>query len=71
MSDTPEKKRKEMRDWIRYTGLGFEILACILIFAGLGYGLDRWLQTDKPWFLLGLSLTGCAAAMYLMIRTTK
>ncbi|RMG68398.1 MAG: AtpZ/AtpI family protein [Bacteroidetes bacterium] len=67
----PAKKKPLLHDYVRYTGLGFEILACILIFAGAGYGLDHWLQTEKPWFLLALSLVGCAAAIYLMIRTLK
>lgn len=67
----PEEKRpakKAVNQYIRYAGLGFEILACILLFAGAGYGLDQWLATEKPWFLLALSLVGCGGAIYLMIR---
>jgi ATP synthase protein I len=64
----PNPPKKPTHEYIRYAGLGFEILACILLFAAVGYGLDQWLETDKPWFLLTLSLVGCAVAIYLMIR---
>lgn len=57
-----------LADYLRYAGLGIEILACILVFAGGGYGLDRLMATSKPWFLLLFSLLGCAAAVYLMVR---
>jgi ATP synthase protein I len=70
MSKDEQKNRakRALSEYIRYAGLGFEILACILLFAGAGYGLDQWLATEKPWFLLGLSLVGCGVAIYLMIR---
>ena len=61
-------ERKTKNEYLRYAGLGFEILACILLFAGLGYKADQWAGTEKPWFLLGLTLLGCGVAMYLMIR---
>ncbi|MEL6842140.1 MAG: AtpZ/AtpI family protein [Bacteroidota bacterium] len=61
-------KHKASNDYLRYAGLGFEILACILLFVGAGYRLDQWLETEKPWFTLFLSLCGCAMAIYLMIR---
>ena len=63
-----KKPNKPINEYLKYTGLGFEILACILIFVAGGYALDRWLETEKPWFTLGLSLLGCAAAIYLMIK---
>ena len=69
MSTSPQKPEDPRKEYIRYAGLGFEILACILLFVAAGYGLDRWLSTEKPWFLLSFSLAGCAMAIYLMIRT--
>ena len=61
-------ERKTKNEYLRYAGLGFEILACILLFAGLGYKIDGWADTEKPWFLLVFTLLGVALAMYLMIR---
>jgi len=67
----PQKEKEKLNEYVRYAGLGFEILACILLFAGAGYGLDSWLEPSKPWFLLTGSLLGCAMAIYLMIRSLK
>ena len=63
----PQKKRP-IPDYIKYTGLGFEFLACILLFVGGGYLLDNKLETEKPYFMLIMSLLGCAAAIYLVVR---
>ncbi|MEM7654581.1 MAG: AtpZ/AtpI family protein [Bacteroidota bacterium] len=64
----PTPPKKPINEYLRYTGLGFEILACILVCVGAGYWLDQRLQTEKPWFTLFLSLLGCVAAIVLMIR---
>ncbi|WP_409286228.1 AtpZ/AtpI family protein [Pontibacter sp. G13] len=61
-------KKNPLRDYIRYAGLGFELLACMLVFIGIGYGLDVWTETEKPWFLLGFALAGSAASIYLLVR---
>lgn len=62
---------KSQSKFIKYAGLGFEILACMLLFVGGGYALDQWLQPEKPWFTLGCSLLGCVGVIILMIRTIK
>ncbi|MEM7372871.1 MAG: AtpZ/AtpI family protein [Bacteroidota bacterium] len=62
------QKKRPLPDYLRYTGLGFEFLACILLFVGAGYALDNWLETEKPWFMLVFSLLGSAAAIYLVVR---
>lgn len=64
-------KGSAFREYMRFTGLGFEILACILLFVAAGYGLDKWVGTEKPWFMLVLSIAGCATAIYLAIRKLK
>jgi F0F1-type ATP synthase assembly protein I len=64
----PKPPKKPINEYLRYTGLGFELLACILIGVGAGYWLDQHFLTEKPWFTLFLSLLGCVAAIFLMIR---
>ncbi|MEL6674067.1 MAG: AtpZ/AtpI family protein [Bacteroidota bacterium] len=67
-----EKKKNPLHNYLKYTGLGFEFLACILLFVGLGYGLDQWVGTRLPLFMLFLSLIGCGLAIYLLVkRLTK
>jgi F0F1-type ATP synthase assembly protein I len=65
MKQPPENP---LNEYLRYTGLGVEILACILVFAGGGHLLDRRLELGRPWFLLLGAVAGCAAAMYLAVR---
>jgi len=62
------KKSNPAKEYLKYSSLGLEVLASILIFVGLGYGLDKWLATEKPWFLLFCSLFGCFLAIYLLVR---
>lgn len=58
-----------MKPYLKYAGLGFEILASMLVCIGIGYWLDQRYQTEKPWFVLGFALLGCAIVIYRMIRT--
>ncbi len=57
-----------MEDYARYASLGFEMLGAVAIPAGAGYGLDRLVGTEKPWFLMVGALVGCGAAMYYLIK---
>lgn len=66
MADPKPDKNKEI---LRYAGMGFEILATMILCVGAGYYLDQKVGTEKPWFTLGFSLLGCGVALYLMIRS--
>lgn len=68
MSEEKKKKNDTPQSYMKYAGLGFEFLACVLLFMGLGYGLDKWMETEKPWFLLGFLVFGCIAGIYLLIK---
>jgi F0F1-type ATP synthase assembly protein I len=45
--------------------MGAELVSAVLLWAGLGWLLDRWLGTD-PWFLAIGALVGNAAGVYLI-----
>jgi F0F1-type ATP synthase assembly protein I len=62
------KKKLSNNSFIQYTGMGFQILAYILIFIWLGYKLDGWIGLKMPVFTVVLSLVGVIAAMYSIIR---
>lgn len=68
MAKPPSEPEKPFHKYARYSGAGFEIMAYILIFVGIGYGLDQWLKPAKPWFTLVFSLLGCAAAIFKAIQ---
>lgn len=48
----------------------YRLVGAILLFGGIGYGLDRWLATT-PWFLLGGLLTGVVVGFYGLIRVAS
>ncbi len=50
--------------------LSTELVAGVLVGAGIGWGLDRWLGT-KPWLLIVFFLLGTAAGMQNVIRVAS
>ena len=42
----------------------------ILVLGGLGYAVDRWLQTS-PWFLLTGLVVGIVAGFYALVMSTR
>ncbi|MFM7541933.1 MAG: hypothetical protein ACKO75_04405 [Actinomycetales bacterium] len=61
MSDDPPKTRSE--DNAFWTIFGY-ILSGLVIWGGIGWGLDYWLNTNL--FLLGGLLLGMGSALYLI-----
>ncbi|MFW6335941.1 MAG: AtpZ/AtpI family protein [Phycisphaeraceae bacterium] len=51
-------------------GAGAEMAGGILMFAGIGYLVDRWLGT-WPWGVLVGCLLGLFGGMYLVIQATR
>lgn len=50
--------------------IGVELVAAVVIGAGIGYGLDRWLGT-MPWFMVLFLLLGGAAGVMNVYRTMQ
>lgn len=44
-----------------------EMAASLVVGAGIGYGLDRWLGS-KPWFLVGFLILGLAAGLWGAVK---
>lgn len=63
-----EPPRKPQVDYLRYSGLAFQLLVLILAGAWLGDWLDERMQTSQPFFTAVLSLTGVVAGMYQLYR---
>lgn len=45
---------KKVNSFVRYSGLGFEMMTIIGGFTFLGYKMDQWLQNNFNGFTLGL-----------------
>ena len=54
--------------WMRYSGLGFEFVAAIGVFAAIGhFGIDGYFPT-RPWGLVVCAMLGLVGGMYNLIR---
>ncbi len=51
-----------------YSGVGFQMLAIIGIFAYVGHRLDESRQADKPLFTAVFALVGVCISIYSVIR---
>ena len=46
----------------------YTLVGGILLLGGIGYALDRWLETS-PWFLLAGLATGMVVGFYELVKT--
>jgi len=61
MSEDEEDQRKQWRDALSMSSLGFLLVISVGLGVGIGLYLDRWLGTS-PWFLVGFFLLGSIGA---------
>lgn len=59
-----------MASWHRMTGVGIEFIVAVALMGGIGYGLDRWLDTS-PWLMIVGGVIGFAVGLYNMARAAK
>lgn len=59
-----QKKHKNKFDnFIRYSGLGFEMMAIIGIFTFAGLKIDQWMKNEFKGFTLGLMIFSVIVAI--------
>lgn len=66
-NDRP-KKAKSLRDYARYSNLGFQMVAIMLVGVFGGIRLDKWLNTGFPVFTVVLSFLAVVIAIYIGIK---
>jgi F0F1-type ATP synthase assembly protein I len=57
-----------MRDLSGASGIGFTLVAYVLVFTAGGYGLDHLFKTE-PWLMVAGVFVGAALGFVYMIRT--
>lgn len=54
----PDSRRQEVLSWGAAATVGTNLVACLVVGAAIGFGLDRWLGTSPLmvaiWVLLGM-----------------
>ncbi|MEZ5104241.1 MAG: AtpZ/AtpI family protein [Draconibacterium sp.] len=56
MKQKNQNRKSGFDNFIRYSGLGFEMMIIIGIFTFLGYKIDQWMENDFNGFTLGLMI---------------
>jgi len=69
---SPARSLEKLNESLRKAGpaamASYSLIGAILLFAGLGYALDRWLQTS-PWFMIGGLMLGVVVGFYQLAMT--
>ncbi len=64
----PEKTKKYLHDYARYSTLAIRLIAIILIGFFGGMKLDQYLNLEFPIFTLVLAFAGLFLSLYLLIK---
>ncbi|WP_432712461.1 AtpZ/AtpI family protein [Pedobacter sp.] len=62
------KEENTSSSLVKYSGIGFQMLATIGLFAFIGYKLDEWQQNKKPILTAIFSLLGVIISLYQVIK---
>jgi uncharacterized membrane protein YsdA (DUF1294 family) len=62
---------KPTNDYIKYTGIAFQMIAIIGVLSFAGYEIDKRSAHETPWVTAALSLSGVFISMYLVIKSVK
>jgi len=62
-----QNKDSQLKPYLKYSGLAFQMIAIMGVAAWGGRKLDAHFQNETPWWTLGLLLLAVAAAMYSVI----
>ena len=64
-----DKGKTEVKAYLKYSGMAFQMIVVLLIAAYAGQWLDDYFKSSQPWFTLVLLLIGVTASMYIIIKT--
>jgi F0F1-type ATP synthase assembly protein I len=62
------RRGKNATNFVKYTGMGFQMLAVIGLFAFAGYKIDTYRNSDKFIFMAILGLIGVIISLYQVVR---
>jgi len=63
-----DKKKKSFDNYVKYSGIGFQMVAVIAAGVFGGYKLDKLAGNSFPFFLLFLSIVGVSFSIYVAIK---
>lgn len=63
-----KQKEKNTTNFIKYSGMGFQMLATIGLFAFAGYKIDGYRDSHRPIFTALLGVLGVIVSLYQVVR---
>ncbi|RYU90341.1 AtpZ/AtpI family protein [Mucilaginibacter terrigena] len=69
--ETVKEVGKEASAYAKYTGLAFQMIVIIGIFAFAGYKIDEGAHHTTKWVTAALSLAGVFISLFIVIRSVK
>jgi ATP synthase protein I len=66
-----KNEKPQLDNYIKYSGLGFQMVGIIGVFTFAGYKIDESLGSKMPLFTAFLSLSGVVIALYIVFRGLK
>ena len=61
--------KKDTNNYLKYSGLGLQMLATIGVAGWLGYKVDQYFELNFPAFMIGLGLIGFIGTMFQLYRS--
>ena len=68
MKNRFQKNKNKFDAFIRYSSLGFEMMAMIGLGTFLGFKIDKWLENSFNWFTLIFMVLSVIGSVYYFIR---
>jgi hypothetical protein len=67
--EEPKNKKNQLNNYVKYSGLGFQMMATIGVAVWLGLKLDEWLELKFPAFSVTLSCVALIGSLIIFIRS--
>ena len=67
-SNLNQKDSKRPNNYLKYSGLAFQMALTIGIMGYLGWKIDHWINLDFPWVFLLFVFIGFAGSFYLLVK---
>ena len=69
--DKDSINKDKVKSYVQYSGLVFQMIGIIGVFAFAGYKLDQYQQSKTQLYTAVLSLLGVIISLYTIIRSLK
>lgn len=62
------KKKPQANQYLKYSGMAFQLAIVLAVGTYIGTRIDRYFQTDRPYFTAILALFSLFAGFYLTLK---